>query len=314
MNEAIVKIIPILLLILFGKLIRSKNWIDSKTADVLKLGIIKIGLPTVLFLTFKNMDIQKAYLLLSVISFCMIGAFYIVGSIVNRVFKLNNIILPFIVTGFSFGLLGVPLFEGVYGIENLSDLSIIGIGNEFFLWFVYISIFRAKLGNQKFSMKLVWDFAKSPIIIAIIGGLAVNLGGFSKYFDEIIILQGLSKTLEYFATMTTPLMLIIIGYGIKLDKKCLKDAMKIVMIRLVIVFGIGYLTKLLIINPFIHNASTVFDLAFFTFLALPPPFSLAIFMGDYCSEEEITIANNAIVLSTILCLILFAGMVILTSL
>ncbi len=262
-----------------------------------------------MFLTFKEMNIQKEFLLISFISFLMLNSFYVVGSLANRVFRLNDIMLPFIVTGFSFGLLGVPLFEGVYGIENLSDISILGIGNEFFLWFVYITLLRNELGRQNFSAKVLLDFVKSPLVISIISGLVLNLSGLNSCFNEFILFQGLNRTLEYIGTMTTPIILIITGYGIKLNKKYLKGATKVLIIRLIIIFGVGYLIKLLIINPYIQ-ISAVFDLAFFTFLALPPPFSLVIFMGEYCSDEEVSIANNAIVLSTLVCLVLFVGMVV----
>lgn len=314
MEEAIVKIIPILLLITFGKLMRSKNWIDSQTADTLKSGIIRIGLPIVLFLTFKDMTLEKEFLFLSLISFFMLTVFYVIGSLVNRIAKINNPALPFLATGFSFGLLGVPLFGGVYGIDHLSELSILGIGNEFFLWFLYITLLRHHFGKESFSIKAISGFLRSPLIIAILTGLLLNLSGLHRYFDQLIILKGLNRTLESLATMTTPLMLIIIGYGIKLEKPSLVVAARLLLIRLIIVFALGYMVKLLVIDPFLHPDSTIFNLAFFTFLILPPPFSLAIFMGEYCSEDETTIVNNTVVLSTLACLVLFIGMVLMTSL
>lgn len=313
MTEAIAKIMPLILLILFGNLMYHKQWLDGHTADKLKAGVIQIALPAVLFLTFKNMHIEMDYLLLSSITLIMLCCFYLVGEIINKIFSLNNAIIAFFSTGFSFGLLGVPLFEGVYGIENLSELSVLGIGNEFFIWFIYITLLKQKLGNKPFSVQSMVEFLRSPLIIAIFAGLMINLLNLNVYFEEIAILKGLNRTIEYLAAVTTPIILIIIGYGINIDTKYLSGAFQLVVIKFIIVFGVGYLVKMFVIDQIFDNLSSVFNLAYFTYLILPPPFSLAIFGSDYISNEKVTIINNAIVLNTIICVVLFVFMVILNS-
>jgi malate permease and related proteins len=312
MSEPIIKIIPILLLIVFGSLMQYKKWFDDHFINNLKKMVISIVLPCVLFVTFKNMALEVEYLLLSVISFVMLFVYYFMGVLIKRIFHLKSIIIPFFTTSTAFGLLGLQLFEGVYGIEKLGDLILLGIGNEFFVWFVYLTLIKQKLGNTKFSIKTLVDFITSPLILAIFAGLLVNLLGLVPYFEQYILLSGLSLTFESIASLSTPLILIIIGFGIRINAHYLKGALQLLVIRLFITLTIGFLFKQFIINP-VFDPSFNFNLAYFTFLILPPPFSLSIFVGQYCSEEDTIITNNAVVLSTITCVMLFIGMVLLNS-
>jgi predicted permease len=313
MAEAISKIIPILLLITIGSLMYHRKWLDNHTADRLKLGVIKIALPAIIFLTFKNMTIEIEYLWLSIIMFGLLCVFYFVGKFINRLFAFNDVLIPFFTTGCTFGLLGIPLFEGVFGIEHLSELSILGIGNEFFVWFVYVTLIGKEMGTKSFNRKTVIEFITSPIIIAIVAGLAINLTDSNGYFEQNTILKGLLRTLEYLASMTTPIILIIIGHGIRLDTKHLARAFRMLVVRIVAVLSIGYTVKIVLIDQLFNNLSPMFNLAYFTFLILPPPFSLAIFVGQYSSEENTAVANNAIVLDTIVCVVLFSVMVLFNS-
>lgn len=80
------------------------------------------------------------------------------------------------------------------------------------------------------------------------------------------------------------------------------------------VFAIGFLVKTLLINPISSNVDGYFDMAYFTYLVLPPPFALVIFAGQYGTDEHAAMANNTIVLSTLFCVIAFSIGVVVQSL
>ncbi len=307
MLDALTRMIPIIAFLLIGLVLHIKKLVDDQTMLVVKKGIISVALPAVLFIAFKNMDLRKEYVLISIVIFVMMIAFYMAGVVINRVLKLNSVILPFLTTGFAFGLLGIPLFGGVYGLENVGTLSIFGVGHEFFAWFIYLTLIRKKLNNEKFGLDTIKAFFSSPIIIAILSGVLVNVLNFGPVIEGFFISKGILLTLESIASLTTPLILIIVGFGIRFEKAYINKAIQIVMIRLFVVFVIGYLMKIFIMTPILGSSSQLFDMAFFTFLVLPPPFMFAIFASDYSTHENAAVANNAIVLSTLLCVLLFAG-------
>ncbi len=305
MTEVISKVIPILLLIGFGYYLQVKKIADKHTMAMVKKAVINIALPAVLFITFKNMDLRLEYFFISVTVFCMLILFYFVGSALNMVKAMHHTVLPFLTTGYSFGLLAIPLFGAVYGIENLGIISIFGVAHELFIWFVYLTLLKGKLGGQRFTMEIVRKFFESPIILSILIGLFFNLTGWNRFFGSNFLLIGVERTLSYMAATATPVILIVIGYGLHLEHSYMKISYKLLVIRLFVTLTVGYLVKLAIIDPIIGTPGELFNIAYFTFLIMPPPFSLAIFVGEYSTEENMIISNNTTVISTVASIVIF---------
>nr|WP_307905883.1 hypothetical protein [Clostridium botulinum] len=80
------------------------------------------------------------------------------------------------------------------------------------------------------------------------------------------------------------------------------------IIRMSIILSIGYVFKFLILDKII-TLDVMFNYAYFTFLILPIPFSLPIFVSEYGTNEDKELINNAVVLSTVICIIVFIGFI-----
>jgi predicted permease len=312
MREAIIKVLPILFFIIFGKFIKSKGWLKNETEGQLKLGVINIALPVILFITFKNLELKPESFAVTFVVFVMLNCFYLIGTVINRVFKINNPVFPFYMSAYSFGVIGIPLFGSVYGIENLGNISILGIANEFFLWFIYSTLIKQKLNNQKFDRSIIINFLKSPIIISIFVGLFFNVTSLENYIGDYVVYQGLLKAFTSVSSMATPIILIVIGAGISFEKEYVKKALQFVVFRVIVILGFGYIVKFFVIDMF-YDVTNMFNLAYFTYLILPPPFALAIFVGQLSTEENTGIVNNATVISTLICVAAFITMVLVTT-
>ncbi len=314
MLEILERIIPIILLCCLGILLRYKKTFSEESIHNIKKLVINIALPAVLFKTFLVMEINREDVFLSIAIIILLLLFFIAGRSLNKISWLAHTLNPYLSTSFAYGLLGIPLFSIVFGEENLGVISIFGLGHELFVWLFYYTVLRLELTNKKIN-PLVWmGFFKSPIGISILLGVIINLLGLNSHFYTNHLLIGLCNTLTYIGSMATPLILITIGYGLKLKKSYLLLSLRFVVIRLVIVFDIGYLYKLLIINRIVI-LTPIFNYAYYTFLLLPPLFSLPIFL----SKKEGTIkdstkesgpsmevlANHTIVLCTLISLIGF---------
>lgn len=304
MSEVIAKILPIILLIGLGYFLRWKQVINGIAISEMKKAVINIFLPAVLFVTFIDMELQDEYLLVFVAIFLLLILLFMVGVIINKIPQISHPLLPFALTATTFGLLGLSLYETVFGSENLIKMSIIGVGHELFIWFVYITLMKIRLNNEKFSLSVIADFIKSPLIIAVVSGLALNMLGLSHYFHDNALLNGFFTTLKYLANISTPLILIIVGYGLVLNRKYMEKSIQLILLRLVVMLSIGYFFKWLVLDAIIIN-DQFFDYAYFTFLILPPPMSLPIFAGKYSTKENSELLNNMVVLNTIVCIIIF---------
>lgn len=302
--ELLAKVLPILILFGAGYLIRKTGFLSEEAINGFKKLVIDIALPAVLFIIFVNLDFKKEYLglIVSIILLCCV--MLAIGFLLNKIPSINNPILPFVMSGFTFGLLGIPLYNTVFGEANLPSMAVMGIGQELFLWFVYVSVMKVVLSKEKVGLSTFKGFLTSPLIIALVSGLAINLLGFSHLINEQPILNGFYVTLEYFSKIATPLILMVIGYGLAFNKEYTRLTVIYVTMRFAIMLSIGYIIKFLIIDRFM-----VFDkyleYAFFTLLILPPPFSLSVLVGKYGDEENAKLANNITVVYTCLCIVTY---------
>ncbi len=299
MSEVVSKIVPIILLISIGRILNFKKVFKQESIDEIKKFLINFVLPSVLFITFFNMELGKEYYMISATVFILLNIFFIIGFLLNKIERISHPILPFTVTACTIAFLGLPLFASVFGEENLNKLAIIAIGHEFFIWLILYPYLSIKLGNKKTSLNNILELFKAPTMISIIIGVILNLSGFTAVIQGNQLLKGIYITIEYLSRISTPFILLIIGYGLKVNKKYLKQSTIIIAIRLIVILGIGYGTKHFILNG-IMGQDKMFDYAYFTFLILPPPLSLPLLIGLNSTVENEELANNTVVLNTII--------------
>ncbi|WP_052221782.1 AEC family transporter [Clostridium homopropionicum] len=304
MSDVISNTLPIILFISFGFLIQRKEILKKSTIIDIKKIVMNISLPAVLFITFINMDFKKEYYLIILCIILLMTILYFTGAILNLFKRIHNPLNPFMSTGFSFGLLGVPLYGTVFGVDNLGKISVIGVGHELYMWFIFFTLLKIKFNNDKFTASTIIEMIKSPLIIGVVLGILLNITGFKGFIHEVGILKGIFTTIQYMANIATPLILIIVGYDLKINKKYLRGSIRIVILRIMVVFIIGYAFKFLVLDALIKD-DKLFDYAYFTFLILPPPFSTPIFMDKYNAHEYRDLANNVTVLDTIICIIVY---------
>ena len=306
MTDAIAKIIPIILLVSLGYLIRYRHWANDDHMATIKKGIFDLALPAVLFISFKDMTLKKEQLLVTLVFFLMMLIVYGVAKFVSRWVKEYGDLVPFVCTGMAFGVLGVPLYAAVYGLENIGVISIFGVGHETFVWFVYLTLLRKQFNGEKFGIATLKNFIKSPVIIAILLGVMVNLFGLAIFFEKNVFLKGLALTLESLGSVTTPLIFIVVGYGIHLEKAFIWPAIKLVAIRYAVLIPVSYLVKFFVMDRVVGAVTPLYNMAFFTFMTLSPPYVSAILIDLYSTKENGYVANNVIVISTIFAVIIMS--------
>lgn len=312
MINVLPSVLPILLLISMGYYMQRKETIKQSTIDEIKRIVLNIALPSLLFLNFKDMELKIEYLTLTITVFLFFCVLYLIAEGLNKIKGFYSPLLPFLLPGFALGTLGIPLYVSVFGVENLSKYIILAIGHELFVWFILIVIIKMKHSGTGFSFKIIIDFIRNPFIIAITLGITLNITGLGIVFDENAILKGIGQFLEYLSTIVTPLILIVIGYGLKLNKQYIRESIKLLMIRIPLILIIGYIVKFVFLDRIIIG-DRFFDYAWFTYLILPPTYAITLLIGDYSTKENADIASNVAVLGTIISIIIYIIFVLVIS-
>ncbi len=306
------KFLPIILLLLIGIIIKRVNFLSEASMAELKKFVVNISLPALLFFAFLNTNFQLNYIWIILVVFILNIIMLFFGKFVQSIFKVRNIYFPLMFTGFEMGMLGFSLYGSIYGAENLNFIGVLDLGQEIFVWFVLVSILSS-LQNNAISIKAsLKTFISSPVIISILLGTLLNILGLRELINTNIFLSGFTTTLSMIAQITIPLILIIIGYQLKL--KFLKFHLPFITIlfRLLSMIILGILINIIIFNHLLHLQKE-FSIAFFTMLILPPPFIIPLFIraGDIELEEYV---GNTLSLGTIFTIFGFYILVLLFAL
>lgn len=305
MVEAAASILKIVLFLILGIFFRKEEILKSSGIEGIKKIILTLAIPSVLFLSFSRLNITLGLLpvILGVFSINLI--LFWIGFLIYKMSGSKNRLLPLYITTMNFALLGIPLYEALYGIGNLQHYTMFGIGHETFMWFVFYFLLRWFLSEGREKGKLNLDFLKSPIIWSIVLGCLFSILHIDISSGDNAFLKGISETIISASGLGTPLILIFIGYNISISKSQLRESFKYIFIRLAAVYLVGYLVKFLVIDRFIVG-SEHYNAAYFLLLSLPPVFSIPILAADYLESDELSLINNTIVIHALFTIILFA--------
>ena len=296
------QIIPVLLLIFLGHVIRTKNFLSEKTIEEVKKLVVNITLPCLLFISFLSIEIKFSYTAIFVLMFffCLFMIFY--GRFLKERFHIEHEYFPFLVTGFEYGMLGVGLFGSAYGLENIGYLAIMDLGHELFIWFIFVSLLLSKRSGTQDIKQLIRNFLKSPVIIAIFLGIFLNLTGLGKFLYDFAITEAVISTIKLLGQLTIPLILLVVGYGIHFQKNFLKDLPVLLIARLVVLIPMAFLGGIFMDK--VLGLDEVFKVALFTLFILPPPFIIPIYIPQHCKKERLYV-NNSLTSYTIISIVIF---------
>lgn len=307
MINTLIRFVPLFLIIFLGYVLRRRQILTEAVVDGLKKLIVYAALPSVLFLSFLTMEIQSSALLLFAGTFLICILLYLIGIFLNKTGICSYSLSPFFFTGFEFGMVGIALFSGIFGAENLPYILLIGLGHELFIWFVYAPLLESKEKGTVHLGKIVTAFFKSPIIIAILSALILNLTGFYSLIGEAVISKSVTETLNMLSVLVTPLILLVIGSNLKFDDIPMKEGLHLILFRLIAVAIAGTVLGLFT-HHFVMEVNRIMLFAFVTFFLLPPPYIIPVFLGENHKDES-RFYNSILILATFVTLILFMAVV-----
>ena len=297
------RVLPIFLLIGLGYWVRRSQFVAENTVDDLRKIVVNLALPAVLFTSFVQIELQTAYVAIFATTFVLCVALLALGRWLKGALRVEHPYFPFMMTGFEYGMLGVSLFGSAYGLENIGYIAVLDLGHELFIWFVFLAFLLAQRDGLQQPGQLAAAFLRSPVIIAILAGIVLNLLGARAFLYTAPVVGGAMATLGFLSNLTIPLILIIVGYGIRLNLTGLRDTLPVIGIRLAILLPLALILNALLIRGLL-GLGPGFEAALFTLLILPPPFIVPLYMKTGMPDERAYI-NNVLTLYTVVTIALF---------
>ncbi len=303
-NQIINQVLPILLLISLGFWVRRKQFLADKTVEELRKVVVNIALPAVLFISFLNIELKRAYFIIFAILFLLCIILYYLGGVIRKQLKIQYTYFPFLITGFEYGMLAISLFGAAYGLDKIGYIAVVDLGHEIFIWFVFLPLLLIKRDGVQKPKEIVKSFLSAPVVIAIIASLFLNTIGASRVLYRLPIAGGVMATLDFLSKLTVPLILIIVGHGVKIDRARLGEALLVVGIRLGIMIPSVLILNTYLIKNYLQ-LNRFFEIAMFTLLVMPPPFIVPLYAGEKLDVEEKGYINNVLTIHTVISVCIF---------
>ncbi|HJE50498.1 MAG TPA: hypothetical protein K8V15_00685 [Tessaracoccus flavescens] len=303
MGHIVASVLPIILLIGLGWVLRVTRVLSADGADVLKKLVVSVILPAVLFNAFLSITFQTEYLAIIVLVPVLCVALLGLGYGVRRLLPGSTPITPFLFTGFEFGMLGLALFTAGYGIANVPIAGMVGLGHEFFIWFVFVTVLRRATSGAVSAGETLRSFVTSPVIIAILAGLLLNVLGLGPWIASNPVGGAVLVTTQYLSAMIVPVILIVVGHGMRLNAAGVRQAAPFVAVRFLLMLALAFVINLLVVRQLLGLPLMV-EHAIFTLLILPPPFIVPIFLPAD-RRDDMVYANNVLSLHTVVSVVAF---------
>ena len=279
------QVLPIILLISLGMLLRQTRFLKPETVEQLKQMVLSIGLPALLFQAFARTTLNQSYL--AIVATVVVTCLVLLGAaiLVLRLMKVDNPFAPALFTGFETGMIGYALYLAVFGQSEVFRLAIVDLGQVTFVFFVLVTYISRQNGNRPSGWQLIRSFLLSPVILAILLGILVSLTGLSTLLETTRGGQMVATTLQLLGNLTVPLITIAIGFELHLGRATLKAPLLAALVRILILFALATLINKFLIRDLLH-LEPQFETALMTLFLLPPPFVIPILMREKRPEHR----------------------------
>jgi len=277
--EAFSRVLPILLLVGLGVLIRRRAFVAPGTIDDLRKLILGVTLPAALFLAFLRVELEPKYAVIVASVFAACVALLAVAPWLRRGARVGAASMPNLMAGFEAGMLGYALFTAVFGAAELYRFAIVDIGQVLFVFFILATVVTMRASGRRPPLAdTVAAFVRNPVILAILGGIGGSLVGLDESLDSHPLGMAVLTTLGLLAALTTPLIAIVLGYSTSLRSGSLRDPLRTLAIRLPIWVGLALVFNIVVVDGLL-GLDALFQAAVMTMAILPPPFVVPLYMA-----------------------------------
>jgi len=273
-------VLPVLVMILLGRLCAHKGILNDERHAGLKSIIGDILLPVVLFNAFFTAQYDGKLLLVFALVFgsCLLAL--IAGFALKKLVKPYDRFMPLLMTSFEGGMLGYALFALIAGQNQTATYAMVDIGQTMFAYTVYLAALKSAEGGAMTPKAMVKNMITNKACIGMTLGIVLGALGVHKAIAPTGFGTILSELIGFITAPTSALILLVVGYQLEFSRKLMKPVMTTLGLRLAVMAGIfGVVSAILFaIIPY----DKMLMIALMLQYTLPAPFIIPLFaeLGD----------------------------------
>ncbi|MBQ7885389.1 MAG: hypothetical protein IJ313_00690 [Clostridia bacterium] len=293
-------VLPVLTMILLGRLCATKGILNDERHAGLKAIIGDILLPVVLFNAFFTAKYDGKLLLVFALVFSSCLLALIAGYALKKFVKPYDRYMPLLMTSFEGGMLGYALYALVAGQSQTATYAMVDIGQTMFAYTVFLAALKSAEGGRMSPGAMVSNMAHNKACIGMTLGIVLGALGVHKMIAPTAFGQVLTELISFITAPTSALILLVVGYQLNFSKKLMKPVAITLALRtgvMLVIFGVVSAILFAII-PY----DKLLMLALMLQYTLPAPFIIPLFAD---LKEDGEYVSTSLSMGTLLSVVLF---------
>ena len=282
-------VLPVFCMLGLGMAANRFGWISRAGMDGIKLVATNIMLPVVLVDALGMAEYNKVTLLL--LAVMLVQLFIATGA--------GYLLRPFLAATFEGGMMAYPLYIALCGSEMLSNIAALDMANCIFTFTVYLALITATGKGKSGGGQLLSTVLRAPAMYGVVLGILLGVTGILPKIAGSRVGDVYSSLISMITTPVSALILLCVGYDLKLDHRVLSSAGKSAAIRLVLQ-GVLLMGVWFVLRNFV--AEQEMKIAVFLYAFMPPCFMSPLYA---VREKDKVYTSTTISLYTILSIIAF---------
>ena len=271
--NALSTLFPVFFMIILGMIARIKGFISPEQKEGANHIVFNVLFPILIFNVLFTAKIELSAIL--IVLYVLI-AFKFTGKEVGH-------ISPYLLTTCEGGNVALPLYTSIVGVAYASNTVIFDIAGTV-IAFIIIPVLVAKATSGNTSTKeLLKTIFTNSFVIAVMLGLVLNLLGAYDMLSQTAFIDVYTNTIQQATAPIVSLILLIIGYNLKINKDTLGSLLKLVGVR--IVFYILVIAGFFVFFPHLM-ADKIYMMAVLIYFMCPTGFAMPMLISPLNKSEE----------------------------
>ena len=307
---ALSTLFPVFFMIGLGVFARIKGWITPQQKEGANHIIFNILFPIMIFNVLFTANISVSVIWIVLYVFIAFVLTMVLGKLLSQFTgaKMAHI-SPYLLTTTEGGNVALPLYTSIVGLSYASNTVIFDIAGSL-MAFVVMPIMVAKETSGKTSFKeLLKTICTSSFLIAVALGLILNLIGGYTFLQTTPFIDIYTNTINQATGPIVGMILLIIGFNLKIQKEALPSLIKLLCVRFVLFAGI--IAGFFILFPSMM-ADQIYMIAVLIYFMSPTGFAVPMIISPLNKTEEDEDFQSAFIsLYMVITLIVYALIVVL---
>ena len=218
--DALNTLFPVLFLLALGFVSRIKEWITPEQKEGANAIIFNILFPFLIFNLMATASFNASHIGLILYAFIAMAIAFLLGKLSTRFTgKKYSAFSPYLISVMEGGNVALPLYMSIVG--ESSNTVIFDIACSLMCFVVFPILVAKQTASGTSGKQLLKTIFTNSFVLAVIAGLALNLTGIYAMLEASAIGTLLTNTMSQVTTPIVSMILFILGYNLRLDKKLL---------------------------------------------------------------------------------------------